>query len=129
MNTPAHRDPGMARSEVATLLALMAAYDQRTVGDADVEAFFLVAHAAGWTAPYARRAVVEHATSATGDRILPGHITRTIRTRREAAAASYRLREYPVGMTDSDAQTRWQDAQRAAHITAVMDAWARGETS
>jgi hypothetical protein len=128
MNAPARRDPGMTKSEVALLLALMAAYDQRTVGDADVEAFHLVAHAAGWSSAYARRAVVEHATSATGDRILPGHITRTIRTRREAAAASYRLQEYPAGMTNADEQTRWQEAQRAAHIASVMDAWARGDT-
>lgn len=128
MNSPVRRDPGMTRSEVALLLAFMAAYDQRTVGDADVEAWHLVAQSGRWTLPYARRAVVEHATTATGDRLLPGHITRAIRTRREAAAASYRLQEYPVGMTTADDQTRWQEFQRAAHITAAMDAWARGES-
>lgn len=129
MNNPARRGQGMTHHDVALLLAFMAAYDQRTVGDADVEAWHLVAQAGRWTLPYARRAVVEHATTATGDRLLPGHITRAIRARREAASASYRLREWPQDMTNTDEQARWQDQQRAAHVATVMDKWARGETS
>lgn len=118
----------MSKADVARLLGLIAALDQRTVGTSDVEAWHLVAASAGWTLPYASRAVVEFQREATDDRIRPGHITRTIRARREGASASYRLREWPHDMTNTDEQTRWQDQQRAAHVATVMDAWARGET-
>lgn len=129
MNPPAHRNaaPRITKADVARLLTLIASLDQRTIGETDVEAWYLVASSAGWTLPYASRAVVEFQRDATDERIRPGHITRTIRTRREAAAASYRLQDFPTGMTDHGDQQRWQDAQRAAHIAAVMDAWARGE--
>ena len=129
MNTPARRQPaGISKSDVARLLTLIASLDQRTIGTSDVEAWHLVATSGGWTLPYASRAVVEFQRDATDDRIRPGHITRAIRTRREAASASYQLREWPPDMTDTAEQARWQDQQRAAHITSVMDAWARGET-
>lgn len=118
----------MSKADVARLLGLIAALDQRTIGTSDVEAWHLVATSAGWTLPYASRAVVEFQRDATDDRIRPGHITRTIRTRREAAAQSYRLQDWPQGMDDHGDQQRWQDQQLAQHIATVMDAWARGES-
>lgn len=128
MTSPARRhSPGMSKRDVALLLSFMAAYDQRTIGDADVEAWHMVAVPAGWTLPYARRAVVEFVTAATGERLLPGHITRAIRERQARYAASFLCPPLPIGMRDTDEQTRWMQEQRAAHVTDRMDRWAAGQ--
>jgi hypothetical protein len=127
MTAPARRDRGMTKRDVALLLSFMAAYDQRTIGDADVEAWHMVAVPAGWTLPYARRAVVEFVTEATGDRLLPGHITKAIRERQALYVASFLCPPLPNGMRDTDEQTAWMRAQRAAYVTDRMDRWAAGE--
>lgn len=130
MNTPARRDDGMSKAEIALLLTFIASYDQRTIGDADVEAWHLVARPGRWTLPYARRAVVEHATEATGDRLLPGHITKRIREQRQHFAATYRHTDIPRELVgDVAAELAWEDRQRTAHVAACMDAWAGGEIS
>lgn len=127
MNAPAHRDQRMTKADVALLLSFMAAYDQRTIGDADVEAWHMVAAPAGWTLPHARRAVVEFVTDATGDRLLPGHITRTIRERRARYTASFLSPPLPDGIRDVGEQIAWTRAQRDAHVTSCMNRWAAGE--
>lgn len=128
MTTLARRqDQGMSKRDVALLLSFMAAYDQRTIGDADVEAWHMVAVPAGWTLPYARRAVVEFVTAATGERLLPGHITKAIRDRQARYVASFLCPPLPTGMHDTDEQTAWVRAQRAIHVADRMDRWAAGE--
>lgn len=66
----------MHRTEIVDLLSLIATYDQRTVGQADVEAWFTIAEAAEWSFDLAQRAVVEyHVRGGDKPRIKPGHIT------------------------------------------------------
>src|SRR6266545_2531980 len=69
----------MTADEIIDLLTLITAYDQRTVGGDDVQAWLIIAGAEDWTLPLARRAVIEHYRRG-GDRprIKPGHITDTL---------------------------------------------------
>lgn len=66
----------MTPNQTIDLLTLIATFDQRTVGQADVAAWHTIATECGWTWPLARRAVLEH-HKRDGDRprIKPAHIT------------------------------------------------------
>ncbi len=118
---------GMRPADVARLLTLIAAYDQRTIGDPDVEAWTLVAHAGNWQLAWALRAVVEHYGVEPDRRIMPGHITKAIRDRQARYVASFLCPPLPNGMHDTDEQTAWMRAQRSAHVADRMDRWAAGE--
>lgn len=82
MTTPARIGNGMSKAEVALLLAAIAAYDQRTIGDADVEAWHAAARYANWDSGGAKRAVMAYYAEATR-RIMPADITAGIRAHRE----------------------------------------------
>jgi hypothetical protein len=116
----------MNRSEIATLLARAAVYDQRTIGQADIEGWHDVAQAQGWTAAAAQRVVIEHySAGADRPRITPAAVTDAIREARRTAAATFAApappddlpaREYPA----------WLRARRDEHIRRVLDAWSDG---
>lgn len=74
---------GMTKGDIARLLALMASWDQRTIGDADVEAWHLIAQHARWNAQGAARAVVAHYAE-TRRRIMPADITAFLRSPEES---------------------------------------------
>lgn len=67
----------MKPAEVIDLLTLAAAYDRRTVGQADVEAWRDAANRGRWTYDEAREALQEHYATSTGF-LMPGHITERI---------------------------------------------------
>lgn len=90
MTTPIRRDQGMSKVEIALLLSLMAAYDQRTIGDADVEAWHSSAQYAHWDATGAKRAVAAHYAE-TRKRIMPADITDFLRN---PAQTGERICEY-----------------------------------
>jgi hypothetical protein len=125
----------MTRSEVVDLLTLIAAYDQRTVGRADVEAWAEIADLEHWTWPLARRAVIEHNRSG-GDRprIRPAHITDAIRDveRVASGAASDALRTSiapPRELADDPAaEIAWRRAFIAQAKHRALNAWADGQT-
>lgn len=116
----------MTKGDIARLLAVAAAFDQRTVGQADVEAWFQVGQAGGWELSYATRAVIEH-YEAESERLMPAHISRRIRERRTGYARSFLEPALPDGMHDVDEQIHWAQKQRRAFIQARMDRWAAGE--
>lgn len=116
----------MSKRDVAKLLAFVAAYDQRTVGTADVEAWHAVAAQARWELTYAQRAVIEHFTDST-DRLMPAHITRTLRERRERYARSYQHKPAASVFRDSEDEMAWEQEQLRAHIASAMTRWANGE--
>lgn len=66
----------MNKAETARLLGMAAAYDYRTVGPADVEAW----HAALGDVPFdaAREALIQHYREST-DRLMPAHLWRKTR--------------------------------------------------
>jgi hypothetical protein len=117
----------MTKRDIAVLLAMIAAYDQRTIGEADVEAWHAVAGAEEWTLPRARRAVIEHhRAGADKTRMRPAHISDAIRAVQDAARRSA-LNANPVAPRDVH-PSLWfcgfvEDAKAAA-----LDAWVNGET-
>lgn len=90
MTTLARRvDDSMSKAEVAVLLAVIAAYDQRTIGDADVEAWHATARYARWDIDGARRAVVAHYANSR-QRIMPADVTAGIRGESDSPWAGVR---------------------------------------
>jgi hypothetical protein len=73
----------MNRAEVARLLALAAAYDRRTVGDADIAAW--AAALADIPASDAENAVLRHFRESDAF-LMPVHVRRLVKADREAAA-------------------------------------------
>lgn len=117
----------MTEHDVIDVLTAIAAFDQRTVGEADVQAWTLAARHGGWEqASYAMRAVVEHHTFQT-DRIMPAHITRRIREQREYFASTFRCPPSPHDMRDVEDQLEWEQQHLREHIQAGMNEWAAGE--
>jgi hypothetical protein len=118
-------------NETIALLALIAAYDQRTVGQADVAAWHTIATECGWTFPLARRAVIEHHKSG-GDRprIKPGHITDAIQAARELIRKQVFQRDL-VPPRELGDDVRAELAWRRRHIAEVTEraltAWAEDQ--
>lgn len=78
----------MTPDEVIDLLTLAAAYDRRTVGQADIEAWMDAARRAHWTAAEAHEAVKTHYAHAV-QFVMPGHVTDLIRAERRKQASSH----------------------------------------
>jgi hypothetical protein len=112
------------KSEVTKLLGLAAAYDQRTVGEADVEAWSAAGEVGRWSFAAARRAIVEHyARDADRPRITPAAVSDRIRTLRGQAAESFEAPVIPPELNGAD-YPRWYRAQLAEHIDGQLDRWA-----
>jgi hypothetical protein len=117
--------------DVIDLLTMIAAYDQRTVGEDDVRAWTLIARAENWTTPLAQRAVIEHhRANADRGRIRPAHITDTIRQARETIRRAVLTRDLqpPRELADNPrAEINWK--RQTIHDTteAALAAWASGQ--
>lgn len=72
----------MTEHDVIDVLTAIAAYDQRTVGESDVQAWHAIAQHANWNRDDALRAVVDHYANET-KRIMPADITAGIRSHRQ----------------------------------------------
>lgn len=118
----------MTTDEIIDLLSLIAAYDQRTVGEADVEAWLVIADAEDWTWPAARRAVIEHhRRGSEKPRIRPAHITDTIRQVEETIRRTVLHTDLvpPRELADDPAAEReWRRSYIAEVKAAALAAWA-----
>jgi hypothetical protein len=122
----------MTADEIIDLLTLITAYDQRTVGGDDVQAWLIIANAEDWTLPLARRAVIEHHRRG-GDRprIKPGHITDTLtELRREISRTVFHTPLVPPRELADDprAEITWRRDYARQVTDRALDAWARGES-
>lgn len=101
----------MNRSQTAALLAMCAAYDQRTIGETDVAAW----HAAldDINAEDARRAVIGHYREQT-QRIMPADIRRGVRRVRDARLTAASPAQPPPGLDPDDVASyrRWLADER-----------------
>jgi hypothetical protein len=114
----------MAWDDVAELLALCAAYDNRIGDDLDIQAWLYVATDNDWDALTAIRVVREH--YGHGDdrpRLNPAAVTDRIRKVRRQAAATFELPRIPDGISNADYPS-WLRAQRDAHVDALVHQWA-----
>lgn len=113
----------MTKSEVARLLARCAVYDQRTVGQADVEGWHEIAVDENWTPAAAHRVVREHySRGADRRRITPAAITDRLREAQRKAADSFVDPDAIEGESGREYVERKRTLMRE-HIARVMDAW------
>jgi len=75
----------MTRDQIVRLLQIAAAYDNRTIADAAVHAWFDVAERGRWTYAEAADAIKVHYAEST-DFIMPAHVTKRIRAIRHDQA-------------------------------------------
>lgn len=119
----------MHRTEIVDLLSLIATYDQRTVGQADVEAWFTIAEMAGWSFPLAQRAVAEyHVRGGDKPRIKPGHITDALDRVREAVRRNILNVELlpPLELADDPrAEIEWRRDEIKRIKQGALDEWAQ----
>ncbi|NIH81702.1 hypothetical protein [Amycolatopsis viridis] len=121
----------MTPDETIDLLTLIAAYDQRTVGEADVVAWRTVAVEEGWTFPLARRAVIEyHKRGGDRPRIKPAHITDTLeQLRREISSKLFSVDLVPPRELGDDprAEIEWRRTHIREATDRALEAWAGGK--
>lgn len=120
----------MTRDDVIDLLTLAAAYDQRTVGEADIVAWLAVATAESWRYTWARRALVEyHKRGGHKPRIKPADITDILDTKRGAVRKQLLKGDlFPPRelRDDPHAEIRWRRTYAAELVNRALDAWADG---
>lgn len=120
----------MNPSETIDLLSLIATFDQRTVGEADVAAWQAIALECGWTFPLARRAVLDyHKSGGDKPRIKPGHITDTLTEVRATIRRQVFSRDLvpPRELGDNPrAELDWRRRHIADVTERALTAWAEG---
>lgn len=113
----------ITKSEIAKLLARCAVYDQRTVGEADVEGWYEIAVDENWTSAAAHRVVREHySRGADRRRITPAAITDRLREVHRKAADSFVEPDVVEGESGREYVDRRRGLMRE-HVTRVLDAW------
>lgn len=113
----------MNTDQIIDLLALSAAYDQRTVGDLDVRAWALAAETEHWDPPVVQRVIVEHyARGADRPRITPAAISDRVRELRRRAALSFEAPRIPDPAPQD--YPGWLRAQIARHVDTLLADWA-----
>lgn len=114
----------ISHNETVKLLVLAAAYDQRTIGEEDVDAWRMASEFGHWTFAGARRVVVEHyARDANRPRITPAVVADRLRGLRNQAAESFELPRLPDDLSNADYPV-WLRGERDAHCTALLERWA-----
>lgn len=121
----------MTHNEIVKILALAAAFDQRAVGESDIDAWLVIANECGWTFPLARRSVIEHyKRDGERPRIRPAHITDRIDTAREAIRRHVFKTDLvpPRELADDPAaEIVWRRRYTADFVDRALAAWAAGE--
>jgi hypothetical protein len=121
----------MTPEETCDLLMLIAGFDQRTVGEADIEIWHDMAKECGWTLPLAKRAVKEHHKRGSDKRrITPAHITDAIDNARALIRKQVFCRDLvpPKDLVDNPrAELDWRRRHIADVTERALNAWANGE--
>lgn len=114
----------LTHNEAVRLLAFAAAYDQRTVGEFDIQAWQMASGPGRWTYEAAQRVIVEHySAGADRPRITPAMVTDALRNVRGRAAESFEAPRIPEGLPNAE-YPAWLRAQLAVHCDALLERWA-----
>ena len=115
----------MTEDEVIDLLTLAAAYDRRTVGDADVEAWSAVALTSNWAFTVARKALVEY-FKVNNKPIMPADINAIIGAQRKAIGARFTENVAPPKELRDDpaAEIAWRREFAEDYKRRALAAWA-----
>lgn len=118
----------ITKEEIGALLLFVSAFDNRTIGRADVEAWHAVALEGRWPSfDVARRAAVKHQTRRPDDRIRPGHIAEIIRELRSDASRSFTRPTAPDEIRDVDEREAWGNERAMQWFDDYFAAWAAGD--
>ena len=110
--------------QVVRLLAFCAAYDQRTVGEFDIQAWQMASGPGRWSYAAVQRVVVEHySAGADRPRLTPAMVTDRLRAVRGRAAESFELPRLPDELADAD-YPEWLRQQLSEHCDALLERWA-----
>ena len=113
--------------QVFDLLALAQAFDSRTVGVTDAEAWTAVAMSQRWQAPLAKKVLIDYySAGADKPRITPAHVTDGIRKARKDAMVSFEPPVCPAHVLDGGRYPEWLREQPDAHADRVLADWVRG---
>lgn len=114
----------ITHNQAVRLLAFAAAYDQRTVGGYDADAWRMAGEQGRWSYAAAQRVIVEH-YSADSDRprITPAMVTDRLRTVRARSAESFEAPRIPDGLPNAE-YPAWLRRQLAAHCDGHLERWA-----
>jgi hypothetical protein len=82
--TPAHQ--GMTTQQITTLLARIGAFDARTVGESEIQAWGLIAERGRWTLAEATEQVIKYFETDQPGWLMPGKINAMIREARQDRA-------------------------------------------
>lgn len=114
----------LTHNQTVKLLAFCAAYDQRTNGEYDIQAWQMASGPGRWTYEAAQRVIVEHySAGADRPRVTPAIITDVLRGVRVRAAESFEAPRIPDGLPNAD-YPAWLRGQLAAHCDTIVDRWA-----
>lgn len=118
----------MNSDDIINLLSIAAAYDRRTIGEADVVAWSAAADIGRWTYEEARLAIQAHYAEDT-DWLMPAHITQRIRReyRQPPAFQNEKRGELPAGGAASE-ETRRAVMEQVRQFTAKR-AMPRGDVA
>lgn len=107
----------MKRSEISVLLAACAARDARTVGEADVEAWF--EDLGDLDFEDARQAVSQHYREST-DRIMPAHIRKLSRIIRDKRRSGRIIAALPPGKFEDDPEREKTIAKNRDRLAVML---------
>lgn len=93
----------MTRDEIINLLSIAAAYDKRTLGEADIAAWSDAADRGRWSYDMAQDAVKAHYAE-RAEWLMPSHITYRIRSRRAEPPRSSALPQAPQSASNEHQQ-------------------------
>lgn len=114
----------MTITETVALLAYMACFDQRTVGQTDAHAWCAVAETEGWTFQLAKRAVLEH-YGHHRERIMPADITNRINEIRQRLHERFEVPPHSAELADDGpAFVAWARRRKAEYLATALASWA-----
>ena len=108
----------MDAAEVTTLLARISAFDARTVGQSEVQAWTLIAQRGKWTLAEATEQVINYFALDEPGWLMPGRINTMIRMARQDS-----LERRPVAPLDRDADEALEQETRT-HRDSILALWA-----
>lgn len=117
----------MNKSEIAVMLAMIAAFDQRTTGEVDIAAWQAVADVEHWAWPQVRRAVINFHRTKHSYRMQPADVVEELNTVRKAAARKLLKTDLtpPRHMADDvRAEITWRRNIARQVVDEAMEFWA-----
>jgi hypothetical protein len=117
----------IAELEAGKLAKLIAARDKRTIGDADIDLWMIMAQSAGWNYRQAVRAFIEHSNEHPGEFFEPGHVAKRVAEVRKQISERWYCPDPPRELADDPrGEIVWRRQMAEAFMRHNLDLWAGG---